>query len=153
MSRPHPELEYVFELRVDIEEGWRIGRSQDERLWFTPITGGTVDGPRLRGVIVPGGGDWSVQRRETSQLEARYILEAENGAHIDILNRGYYRSTPELEARVAAGDYPFETEYYFRCAPVFQTDDPEHLWLAENQFVGMARDEEQQIRIRVFLVR
>jgi hypothetical protein len=152
MAYPDPVLEFVFEIRVSVEDGWHIGRSDDEQLWFTPITGGTVDGPRLCGEVLPGGGDWSVRRAGTTQLEARYLLRALDGSVIDILNRGYYRSTPELEERVAAGDYPSESGYYFRTAPVFQTDAPQHRWLAENQFLGMARDEDGQIRIRIFLL-
>lgn len=147
-----PRLEFVFEVRVDVEEGWHVGRGADERLWFTPITGGTVRGPRLDGVVLAGGGDWSVQRGGTTELDARYLLRADDGAVIDIHNRGYYRASAEVEARVAAGEQVDEALYYFRTAPRFQTDAPQHRWLAENQFVGLARDEEGQIRIRFFLV-
>lgn len=136
-----PALEFAFEIRVDVAEDLHIGRGAEERLAFTPITGGTVDGPLLRGAVLSGGGDWSVERRETFQLEARYLLRAEDGSVIDILNRGYYRETSDPRSP------------YFRTAPVFQTDAPAHRWLAEHQFLGLARDEDGQIRIRVFVVR
>jgi hypothetical protein len=153
MTLPDPVLEFAFEVRVDIAPHLRIGRSADEDLSFTPITGGTVDGPLLRGKVLPGGGDWAVERSGTAQLEARYLLQAEDGAVIDILNRGYYRAPEEVIARVDAGEQVSEREYYFRTAPVFQTDAAAHRWLAENQFVGLARDEDGQVRIRVFVVR
>ena len=35
----HPVLEFAFEIRVDIEPHLRIGRSADEELTFTPISG------------------------------------------------------------------------------------------------------------------
>lgn len=147
-----PVLEFVFELRVDVAPHQRIGRSVDEELTFTPITGGTVAGPRLNGLVLPGGGDWAVERSHTSQLEARYLLRADDGAVIDILNRGYYRASDEVRARLEAGEDVPEEEYYFRTAPVFQTDAPAHRWLAEHQFVGLARDEDGQVCVRVFLV-
>ena len=103
--------------------------------------------------MIAGGGDWAVERSRTSQLEARYLLRADDGTVIDILNRGYYRASEAVFARVMAGEDVPETEYYFRTAPVFQTDAPAHRWLAEHQFIGLARDEEGQIRIRVFVVR
>ncbi len=147
-----PTLEFVFEVRVDIAPHLRIGRSADEELTFTPITGGTVSGPRLNGVVLAGGGDWAVERSRTSQLEARYLLQADDGAVIDILNRGYFRADDAVLARLEAGENVPEEEYYFRTAPVFQTDAPAHRWLAEHQFVGMARDEDGQVCVRVFLV-
>ncbi len=148
-----PLLEYAFELRVDIAPYLRIGRSADEELTFTPITGGTVAGPLLNGVVLPGGGDWAVERSGTAQLEARYLLRAEDGAVIDILNRGYYRASADVMARVEAGENVPEEEYYFRTAPVFQTDAPAHRWLAEHQFLGLARDEDGQVCVRVWVVR
>jgi len=75
------------------------------------------------------------------------------GAVIDILNRGYYRASPEVIARVEAGENVSEDEYYFRTAPVFQTDAAPHRWLAENQFIGLARDEDGQVCVRVYVVR
>ena len=103
--------------------------------------------------MLPGGGDWAVERSGTAQLEARYLLRADDGAVIDILNRGYYRASDEVIARYEAGEQVDESEYYFRCAPVFQTDAPAHRWLAENQFVGLARDEAGQGCVRVWVVR
>lgn len=137
---PEPVLEYAFEIRVDVDTDVHLGRGPHEVLAFTPITGGTVDGPLLRGVVLPGGGDWSVERDGTHQLEARYLLRADDGAAIDILNRGYYREEDDGAP-------------YFRTAPVFQTDAPAHSWLSRHQFIGLARDEDEQIRIRVYVVR
>jgi hypothetical protein len=149
----HPVLEFAFEIRVDIEPNLRIGRSADEELTFTPISGGTVAGPLLHGEVLPGGGDWAVERSGTAQLEARYLLRAEDGAVIDILNRGYYRASAAVMARVEAGENVPEDEYYFRTAPVFQTDAAPHRWLAEHQFIGLARDEDGQVCVRVYVVR
>ncbi len=148
-----PLLEFAFEIRVDIAPYLRIGRSADEELTFTPVTGGTVAGPLLNGVVLSGGGDWAVERSGTAQLEARYLLRADDGAVIDILNRGYYRAGAEVMARVDAGENVPEEEYYFRTAPVFQTDAEPHRWLAEHQFIGLARDEDGQVCVRVYVVR
>jgi hypothetical protein len=149
-----PTLEYVFEIRARIDPDLHIGRGSDETLSFTPISGGSVSGPRLSGEVLAGGGDWAVERSGTAQLEARYLLRADDGAVIDILNRGYFRATPEVIERMENGEDVPEDEpgLYFRTAPVFQTDAPQHRWLAENQFIGMARDEDGHVCIRVFLL-
>ncbi|WP_440708685.1 DUF3237 domain-containing protein [Herbiconiux sp. YIM B11900] len=150
---PDPVLEFAFEIRAGIDPFVRIGRSADEELTFTPVSGGTVAGPLLNGTVLPGGGDWAVERSGTAQLEARYLIRADDGTAIDILNRGYYRASEEVMARVEAGENVSESEYYFRTAPVFQTDAPAHRWLAEHQFVGLARDEDGQVCIRIYVVR
>ena len=149
---PDPKLTFAFEVWVNIGPSEHVGRGPDERLSFTPITGGTVHGPRLQGEVVPGGGDWAIGRGETTELDARYLLRASDGALIDIVNRGYYRASREIESRIEAGEPVPETEYYFRTSPVFRTDAAAHRWLTETVFVGLARDEERQVRIRFFQV-
>jgi hypothetical protein len=149
-----PAFEYVFEIRAEIAPELHIGRGADEQLTFTPVSGGTVTGPRLAGDVLPGGGDWAVERAGTAQLEARYLIRAEDGAVIDILNRGYFRATAAVLERMDRGENVPDDDpgLYFRTAPVFQTDAPQHRWLAENQFVGLARDEDGAVCIRVFLL-
>ena len=131
-----------------------VGNGAGDVLDFTPITGGTVDGPRLRGVVVPGGGDWSVQRGPTVyELDARY-LDPRRG------RRAHRHRQPRLlphghARRPWSGRRPARTrssEVYFRTSPVFRTDAPQHRWLAETVFVGLARDEAGQVCIRFYEV-
>ncbi|MGA4845595.1 DUF3237 domain-containing protein [Streptomyces sp. G5(2025)] len=129
-----------------------MGHGAGERTEFTPITGGSVHGPRLNGTVLPGGGDWSDTRGQVCQLEARYLIRADDGAVIDIVNRGYYHeggAGPDQHdgaLRVTASGI------YFRTAPVFRTDAPAHRWLAETVFVGLAREDGGAIVIRCFSV-
>ncbi|MEF2978363.1 DUF3237 domain-containing protein [Subtercola sp. YIM 133946] len=148
-----PQLEYAFELRVEVGPPTHIGRSASEDLNFTPITGGTVEGSLLSGRILPGGGDYWVTRGDTTQLDARYLIEAADGAVIDIVNRGYFRAADEVLRRAEAGEPMTESDIYYRTAPVFQTDAPAHRWLTGNQFIGMARGEPGFVCIRVYVLR
>ncbi|GAA0252690.1 hypothetical protein GCM10009527_056080 [Actinomadura nitritigenes] len=52
-----PALTFAFEIRADLAPTLHVGHGAGERTEFTPITGGTVDGPLLRGTVLPGGGD------------------------------------------------------------------------------------------------
>ncbi len=149
---PDPVLQFAFEARVDIDPAVHVGRGPDEVLMFTPITGGEVEGPRLNGVVLPGGGDWSTSRGQTTQLDARYLIRADDGSTIDVVNRGFWRADEDQEIRMAAGEQIPETEYYYRTSPVFRTDAPEHRWLCGRVFVGMARGDDQRVCIRFFEV-
>ncbi|GAB7106609.1 hypothetical protein JCM4814A_49230 [Streptomyces phaeofaciens JCM 4814] len=57
-----PSLTHAFEIRAAIAPSLHIGHGDGERTEFTPITGGTVHGPRLNGTVLAGGGDWSSTR-------------------------------------------------------------------------------------------
>lgn len=152
MTLPDPVLTFAFEARVSVAPSERIGHGVGEELWFTPITGGTVDGPRLQGTVVPGGGDWSTTRGEATELDARYLFRAADGALIDIVNRGFWRASAEVEERLKAGEEVDESEFYYRTSPVFRTDAPAHRWLAETVFVGLAREDAGQVCIRFYAV-
>ncbi|MDP5183621.1 DUF3237 domain-containing protein [Blastococcus sp. BMG 814] len=145
-----PTLTFAFEVRVEVAESIRIGRGPQEEVFFTPITGGVVRGPRLAGEVLPYGGDWSITRPDGTELDARYLLKAEDGAVIGILNRGFWRADPEVERRAMAGEPLAETEFYYRTSPMFQTDAEAHQWLTSAVFVGMAREEEGDICIRFY---
>ncbi len=147
-----PALRFAFEARVDVGPTERVGHGSGDVLEFTPIMGGAVDGPRLRGTVVPGGGDWSIQRGTTCALDARYLIRAEDGALIDVVNRGFYRGAPEVLARIDAGEDVDPSLVYFRTSPVFRTDAAAHRWLAETVFVGLARDEPDRVCIRFYEV-
>ena len=124
---PEPLLELAFEVRVDVGPALPVGgASEHEQLVYVPITGGTATGPRLCGEILPGGGDWYVDRDGVAHLDARYVLRTDDGV-----------------------DVP-ENAYYYRTSPVFTTGAEGLRWLTETVFVGMARSENGAICIRFF---
>ncbi|MFB7333193.1 DUF3237 domain-containing protein [Streptomyces adustus] len=146
-----PALGFAFEIRAEVADTLHIGNGDGEVTEFTPITGGSVEGPRLRGTVLPGGGDWSSTRGEVCELEARYLLRAEDGAVIDIVNRGYYRPKAEAPDQFDGDLQVSEAGHYYRTSPVFRTDAPAHRWLAGTVFVGLARpDGEGAVVIRVY---
>ena len=150
MPTAEPTLTFAFEARVEVAESLRIGRGPDEERWFTPITGGTVAGPRLNGTVLPYGGDWSVTRGEETELDARYLLRADDGTVIEIHNRGVWKASPDVDDRLRRGEKVSESEYYYRTSPMFQTDATAHRWLTSTVFVGMARDEDGVVCIRFY---
>jgi hypothetical protein len=88
-------------------------------------------------------------------LDARYLIRADDGALIDIVNRGFWVASEEVNAKAEAGELVDPSRYYFRTQPVFRTDAPQHIWLTHTVFVGVAYDDADmhQIRIQFFEVR
>ncbi|MER7111054.1 DUF3237 domain-containing protein [Streptomyces sp. NPDC000229] len=149
-----PALTYAFEIRAEIAPTLHIGHGEGETTEFTPIVGGSVEGPLLRGKVLAGGGDWSSTRGEVCELDARYLIQADDGAVIDIVNRGYYRPRPDSPDQYDGDLQVSEAGHYYRTSPAFRTDAPAHRWLAETVFVGLARPVgDDVVAIRMYAVR
>ncbi|GAA2133064.1 DUF3237 domain-containing protein [Actinomadura napierensis] len=147
-----PALTFAFEIRADLSPSLHVGHGDGEKTEFTPITGGTVEGPLLRGTVLPGGGDWSNTRGRVCELDARYLIQAEDGAVIDIVNRGYYHEEEAKSPEQYDGDLQVSWPgVYYRTSPAFRTDAPAHRWLAQTVFVGLARGvAEDAVAIRMY---
>jgi hypothetical protein len=127
---PKPQLEAMFRASVAVGAPRSLGRTPLGERRIIDITGGEVSGPKLAGRILPGGADWQIVRDDgTTVLEARYTIEAQDGALIYVQNFGYRHGPPELLMRIARGEDVDPALYYFRAAPTFETAAPEHAWL------------------------
>jgi len=58
-----PALSLAMRLRVLIGEPRELGMVDGVRKRIIPITGGTVEGPRLEGKVLAGGADWQSIRK------------------------------------------------------------------------------------------
>ncbi|MFB7947517.1 DUF3237 domain-containing protein [Kitasatospora phosalacinea] len=113
-----PAPDHAFEIRAHLAPTRPVGHGDGETPEFAPIAGGTVTGPRLTGTVLPGGGDWSSTRGAVCQLDARHLRQAEDGAVIDVVNRGHYRLDPGRPAQYEAdGPQVAEPGVYQRTAP------------------------------------
>ena len=75
------------------------------RQGFTPPIGGTISGPRLTGSVVPhSGADYALVRDDgVIELDAHYLLRADDGTFIYIRNKGYIIPGGEGAAANAQG--------------------------------------------------
>src|SRR5260221_10863172 len=54
----------LMTLQVVVPPPQRLGAVPHGTRVIAPITGGTFEGPRLRGRVLPGGGDWTLLRSD-----------------------------------------------------------------------------------------
>lgn len=148
-----PALEYVFSIRADIAPPRSAGVGPLGERLHIPILGGIVQGPRLKGRILPGGSDWPLIRPDgSSAISAHYSIEAEDGTLILVQNEGLRVSAPEVTARLRAGQLVAPDAYYFRTAPRFDAPDGPHQWLRESLFIASLAPHGRQIGIAVYRV-
>jgi hypothetical protein len=117
------------------------------------ILGGTVDGPRLKGKILPGGADWQIARADgVVHLTARYTAETDDGAKILIDAEGYRHGPAEVMERLARDETVDPSLYYFRTFMRFETSDPTVSWLNRILAIGTGARLKGAVRIEVFEV-
>jgi uncharacterized protein DUF3237 len=95
----------VFSEAVSLGDSLSVGPSKRGTRNVIPITGGTISG-RVSGRVVPGGADYQLIG-STAKLDARYLLQADDGEYIVVRNCGTFgQLTPVFEAR-SAGPYNY----------------------------------------------
>ena len=114
------------------------------------ILGGTVEGPRLKGKILPGGADWQIVRADgVVHLTARYTIETDAGGLILVNSEGYRHGPPEVMARLARDETVDPSLYYFRAFMRFETGDQLASWLNRILAIGRGSRENRAVRIDV----
>jgi hypothetical protein len=105
---------------------------------FVPVTGGDFEGPRLRGRILPGGGDWLLVRSDgVLELDLRITLETDDHALISMTFQGLRHGPPDVIAALGRGEVVDPARYYFRTLPRFETSAETYAFLNRIVSVGL----------------
>ena len=155
MTAPNAATEFAFEARVSVETPLVVGQSSRGVRRIVPITGGTFEGPNIRGRVIPGGADCQYVRPDgVLAVEARYTLETSDEVLIMVTNRGIRRASPEVMARLGRGEPVDPSEYYFRTTPEFEAPiGSNYEWLNQSVFIGVAERRPDAAIIRFYRVR
>jgi hypothetical protein len=152
-AAPAPSLSFAFSIRVEVAPPVEQGEIDGARQRFIPITGGTVSGPKLTGVVIPGGGDWqAIHPGGLATILARYALRADDGTVIGIENPGVRVASPEVTEKLAKGVAVDPDAYYFRGTPKFTVTDGPHAWLRRKVFVARGIRRPDHVVIDVYTV-
>ncbi len=91
------------------------------------VDGGTFEGERMRGRVLPGGADWVLWRGDGAMLiDVRLALETDDGVIIAMAYTGIATSSPEVMARFNRREIVPYAEYYVRTTPRFETSAPRY---------------------------
>jgi hypothetical protein len=124
-------------LQVVVAGPQRIGAGPHGTRITVPITEGHFEGPRLRGRVLPGGGDWTLLRADgVLELDLRITLETDDGALIHMTSIGIRHGPAEVIAALARGETVDPSTYYFRTLPRFETGHAKYEFL--NRLLSVA---------------
>jgi hypothetical protein len=131
------ESRALMTLQVVVGGPQKIGAVPHGTRVTVPIADGHFEGPRLRGRVLPGGGDWTLLRGDgVLELDLRVTLATDDGALIHMTSFGLRHGPPEVIAALARGERVDPSAYYFRTNPRFETAHPKYAFL--NRLVALS---------------
>lgn len=131
------ELKPLFELLANVDPPQIIEGPLGQRL-FIPVTGGTLRGDRISGVLQAGGSDFQLIRRDgVAELDVRVTILTDDGVTIQLKGHGIRHTSAEVFARIMSGAEVDPTEYYFREAMFFEAPVGKYDWL--NRIIAIAK--------------
>jgi hypothetical protein len=147
------DLEPLFDAKIQVARPYEVGATAKGQRRVIGIEGGTFEGPKLRGRILPGGADYQIIRGDgIAELDARYTIETDDGAMIYVTNFGYRHGPADVIARVAAGEEVDPALYYFRSSPLFETAAEKYLWLNGSICVATGARKADAVELSVYQV-
>jgi hypothetical protein len=102
------------------------------------VDGGSFEGPRLSGRVLPGGADVVIERPDGGlHLDVRLVLETKAGELVYMTYTGRRNGpTPEIMKKIVNREPIARGADYFRVAVQFETAAPALLWLNDKIAVG-----------------
>ncbi|WP_084655091.1 DUF3237 domain-containing protein [Nocardia altamirensis] len=150
------ETTYLFDIAIDLKPPLDIGPGPLGNRMFWPVIGGTFNGPKLRGEVLPGGGDWSLAAADGSgRVDVRLTLRTHDDALIHVTYTGRLNGPADVRARLMdptqAGAVD-PASYYFRTSPQFETGSAKYSWLNQVVAVGSGYLIDGGVAYRVFQI-
>ena len=117
-----PKTEYVYEAIVDVTPSINLGKAPLGERRMVPITGGSFEGPGIRGKVLAGGADRQLWRTDgVRHLDALYEMETDDGVIITVRNMVFVRETPgnpryafsHLEITAPEGKYAWLNNFLY----------------------------------------
>ncbi|MCQ2974869.1 MAG: DUF3237 domain-containing protein [Bacteroidales bacterium] len=142
-----PELEFVFELKVVCSQAFSCGNTSHGERVVIPITGGTFEGPNIKGKVLPGGADYQLvdKSQNRNEIEAIYCIQTDDGVNIHVRNWGLI---------VSGKDEKGNPTFYFRTSPKFDApNDSKYNWLNNNIFVCVPGFGDGYISLKIWKVK
>ena len=147
------KLEYLMTYNAELKSAIAMGKGPYGTRSFGEVKGGRFEGPKLKGKLLTGGGDWVlVDDKGMGHLDVRANFETDDGA---VIYGQYYGRLEFNEAVLAAFASKGDTDYgdsYFIVTPRFETGDERYAWLNDRVCVAEGRIKGGGVEYRCYTV-
>ena len=133
-------LELEFTYQANLKEGLPVGTGPFGNRLVVEVTGGQIEGKRLRGKFLGGGGDWLIIGNDGyGYLDVRAQLVTDDGVPIYLQYVGILEMNEKVQQALTTAAGTDYGDQYFRTNPRFETGDARYAWLTHTFFVGEGR--------------
>ncbi|WP_291200914.1 DUF3237 domain-containing protein [Hyphomonas sp.] len=142
-SVPSLPNKHLMTLRLDVDSAGaaQIGKTPEGRRTIAPVKGGTFEGERLSGKVLPGGADWVRFRTDgTMMIDVRLTLQTDDRAMIYLAYQGRFIGAATAMADLAKGKTLGAGSYSLVTVAKFECGDEKYAWL--NDVVAVATGEQ-----------
>ena len=131
--------EFLFDLVFERGATFNVKSPSVNRV-IVPVSGGTIEGPKLKGIIVAPSADWLTARPDgSSLLDLRILLQTDDAEKIYMNCRGVAYLLPS-------------GALFARLLPLFETGAAKYLWLNNVVAVGVYRPVPSRVAYRVYRI-
>ncbi len=131
-------LEPLFELTASLLNPVSAGPAPLGERIIADLTGGTFEGPKMKGTVRASGADWALIGADgVIRVDVRAVLETDDGAVIYMPYRGRMVVNGAIGKILSAGEG--KTQYgdtYWITQIQFETGDERYAWLNNIMAVG-----------------
>jgi Protein of unknown function (DUF3237) len=126
---PGIKTDFLFKIALEVPV-LALGKTPYGGRRIARFAGGSFDGPKLSGAVLPGGGGWMLLRDDgVLDIEVRIVLETDDHQMIYMHWKGLRHGPKEVIDRLNRGEVVDPSSYYFRTTPYFETSSEKYSWL------------------------
>jgi Protein of unknown function (DUF3237) len=131
-------LTYEFTYRAMLKPPVDAGAGPlGQRIIFEVVGGDAVEGERINGRVMTGGGDWILVGPDGfGRIDVRAQIETHDGAVIYMQYFGLLEFNEALNTAMQTGSATDWDDQYFRTAPRLETGDERYAWVNTTLFVA-----------------
>ena len=148
------KLEHLLEFSTGFKDPVSVGGGPLGERIIADLTGGSFEGPKLKGKVRASGADWALVSPEGNlRLDVRVVLETDDGAVIYMPYRGRMVINEAIGKILTEGEGA--TDYgdnYWVTQVQFETGDERYAWLNNVMAVGEGKLAPNVASYRVFAV-
>lgn len=151
-----PNLEFLCNMTLDVEVDFPVLNKtyNGSGRRIIGVTGGKLTGPEFEAKVLPGGSDWITVREDGTIIQdVKIVLETDDHETILMIYRGIRTGPKEILEKLNRGEKVPADQYYFRHAPIFETDSPKYDWMNKHIFVATGERLPSGVQYSLFTVK